>query len=543
MPQVAPALIIQNATPVTHDAGARLKRIRPNLFFGQVYRNLISRPRALRSDDLSGPLGNIPVLRCVVRREGRFSEYFSDADVAEIRRHDLAFILRFGFSIIKGDILHAALYGVWSFHHGDEEKYRGVSEGFWEISRGEHVAGAILQKLNEKLDAGTILRKGHFAVTDYSWAKTRDTLFFGSAAWPAQVCTDILNGVADYVDSAPSTSTAPLHYRPTNIQTLFHLSRIGNNFLRHCFARAFVQTTWGIGIVDANATSLLAGAPPPTRFIPGTTGRFRYLADPFFLGAGERDAVAFLCEEFSSWSTDAGRIVRVLMRNGEVDEQAAVIDTGHHRSYPFVLRHDGEIYCIPEAAELGRIELHRATVATPRWTLHAILIDNVKAYDPTIFQHGERWWLAATLGNDGPYHNLHLWHAPSLTGPWTPHANNPVKCDVRSARSAGTPFVVDGTLYRPAQDCSEGYGRRIAINVVHSLSPLVFRESVVAVLRPAPASPFPDGMHTLCIADGCTLVDGRRDFFDPFKLLIKLLIAPAVRRIRRRLARTAESGG
>ncbi len=46
-----------------------------------------------------------------------------------------------------------------------------------------------------------------------------------------------------------------------------------------------------------------------------------------------------------------------------------------------------------------------------------------------------------------------------LEGPWEPHRRNPVKCDVRGSRPAGTPFVHGGELYRPAQDGSKRYGK------------------------------------------------------------------------------------
>jgi hypothetical protein len=202
-PNVTPALLIHNTTPTSASASARLRRARPNLLLGQVYRNLLSRPATLRPVDVSAMLGDVPSVACAAEKRGRFSEHFCDADVQTIRRHDLAFILRFGFNILRGEILGAARFGVWSFHHGDEERYRGVSEGFWEIARGEHVVGAILQRLTDALDAGIVLKKGHFAIVDHSWTKTREVLHTESARWPAQVCVDILNGVTDYVDGPP----------------------------------------------------------------------------------------------------------------------------------------------------------------------------------------------------------------------------------------------------------------------------------------------------------------------------------------------------
>ena len=65
-------------------------------------------------------------------------------------------LVRFGFGIVKGPMLDLPTHGVWGFHHGDEEKFRGGPPGFWEIMHDDPVTGAVLQRLTEKLDAGRI---------------------------------------------------------------------------------------------------------------------------------------------------------------------------------------------------------------------------------------------------------------------------------------------------------------------------------------------------------------------------------------------------
>ena len=67
---------------------------------------------------------------------------------------------------------------------------------------------------------------------------------------------------------------------------------------------------------------------------------------------------------------------------------------------------------------------------------------------------------------------LWAWHAPDPFGAWTAHVANPLKIDVTSSRPAGTPFVRDGVLYRPAQDGSHGYGAALSINQVVRLDEL-----------------------------------------------------------------------
>ena len=100
-------------------------------------------------------------------------------------------------------------------------------------------------------------------------------------------------------------------------------------------------------------------------------------------------------------------------------------------------------------------------------------------------------------------------------GPWRAHPGNPVKVDIRSARPGGTPFVQDGVLYRPAQDCSRTYGGRIIINRVLTLTPLAFREEAFVPVDPEHAGPYPSGLHTLCEVGNTTLIDGRRFVFVP----------------------------
>ena len=89
---------------------------------------------------------------------------------------------------------------------------------------------------------------------------------------------------------------------------------------------------------------------------------------------------------------------------------------------------------------------------------------------------------------------------------------NPVRCDVRNARPAGPPFVHEGCLYRPAQDCSRSYGGAIVLNRIDVLTTEWFHETPMARIQPDPNGPYPDGTHTLSpLGPTQTLVDGKRE--------------------------------
>jgi hypothetical protein len=93
----------------------------------------------------------------------RFVHRFPDDALKLIRKKDLDMILRFGFNILRGDILTAAQYGVWSYHHGDNDYYRGGPAHFWELHEGNPISAGVLQRLTEDLDSGLVLCKGYFA--------------------------------------------------------------------------------------------------------------------------------------------------------------------------------------------------------------------------------------------------------------------------------------------------------------------------------------------------------------------------------------------
>src|SRR5439155_18825247 len=135
----------------------------PKTLLWRIYQRAVLNRRSLATGavDLSAELANVPIIRVRPLQSGRFVQRFSPEDVAEIRSHDLDFVMRFAFNILRGDVLECARYGVWSFHHGDPDNYRGVPPGFWEIYSRDPVTGTVLQRLTERLDSGIILHKGY----------------------------------------------------------------------------------------------------------------------------------------------------------------------------------------------------------------------------------------------------------------------------------------------------------------------------------------------------------------------------------------------
>lgn len=82
------------------------------------------------------------------------------------------FMFQFTAGIISEPLLSAAPYGVLSFHHGIMPLLRGLNSPFWAIYLGRpECLGITLQRLAEKLDAGTILAQTQVTPRkDYAFA-------------------------------------------------------------------------------------------------------------------------------------------------------------------------------------------------------------------------------------------------------------------------------------------------------------------------------------------------------------------------------------
>jgi hypothetical protein len=494
------ALVIEGADP---QAPARSR-----MALWSIYNNgwVARRARALAPAGTWRALApEVATIRAEVTRKGRWSQYFDDQTMGAIRAYDLDFIVRFGLGIIRGEILDVARLGIWSFHHDDERVIRGGPPSFWELYDGMSTSGVVLQRLTDRLDGGIPLARARFSSVLHSYPRNRDRVLLGAADMPARVARAVRRGLLDVDALSVSPSDAPIRHNPTNREMLTFLARQS----RRAFtvrARGVVKAdVWTVGIADAGDVTR---AKPTIGAVHWIAEQIEsgYLADPF---PARRDGrFAILVEEFDEASNQG--TISVLEQEGDSWKlHSRVLDPGVHASYPFLIEHHGELYCTPETSEANRLEIWRCSTFPTGWERAGVLVDSAPIVDPTIFEYEGRWWLLATLKNDEPDAKLHAWTADDLLGPWSPHPLNPIKIDVTSSRPAGTPYIVDGVLYRPAQDCSVAYGSAIVINRVVSLGAAGIVEGPITRIGDG-SGRYSSGIHTLALRDQVCAVDGRR---------------------------------
>jgi hypothetical protein len=453
------------------------------------------------------------------------------AAVAAIRHHNLDFILDLSGGQAPGSALaDAARNGVWRFWHGPITSDGSVVTYFNHSQSADEPLRLALVAVRGP--AASLLFEGFFR-RRRSALRNLDRCLLAAGDCLVAACLNLLSQGASVGPTHPVPTSRRI-YLPTK-STLALLLRQAVSLL-DLAADVFRLDIWNVGILKCPATMALHGFPQHLAEWMPEPPVWRYYADPSALPGRP----GMLVEEFDYW-TGRGRIQSLAVAGWE-KLQPQRLDTGLHMSYPYLLVDEEEVFCIPESAEIGGIPLFRAISFPDRWERVSTLIEGFPAVDGTMFRYGGTWWLFCTKAGNLSDTQLFIWHAESPRGPWHPHRQNPVKIDVRSSRPAGPPFVVDGILYRPAQDCSRTYGGALAINRVLTLDRERFTEEVAVRLEPDPAGPYPHGLHTLCGCGDVTLIDGKRTSFHIAAPALKAWSALAHRRLRRRVRLNADAG-
>lgn len=469
--------------------------------------------QSTRPVDAGDQLHDVEQFDCSIRtRDGR--RHLDDIDRAVVSEAEIGALLAFAVDNAAECVLEAPRFGVWTFSH---DAVGGPPPGFDELLVGNPVTTAELWRLAPESEV-VPLKRGRFATVEHSFGRTADHVRFGTARWPAQVLTDLLNGHGEYVDG----DSVPVEWGSTRAPTV---GRVALALGKQTKALADIAlqraANWRVGVVDAPIAEAATAERLDVEWLPLPEPN-RFVADPFVAPVDGRQYLFF--EDFRY--DDGKGTISFLPLDCEYhpDRIRPAFETPYHLSYPYPVVHEDTTYVVPEMAESSDITMYELH-APDEWERAATLVAGNRGIDPTLVEYGDRWWLFCTRLDDLPQTNLYIYHAPHPTGEWVPHANNPVKTDVRSARPAGTPWVDGETLYRPAQYCAGGYGKKVVVNRIDTLTPTDFAERRVGEVAPDPEGPYPDGIHTLSGYGDVTVVDGNRNVFDAYHARRRLRLA------------------
>ena len=441
--------------------------------------------------DITESVKDIPRLDVTPISKG-FTHRFPTEALDTVRSYDLDVLIRFGFNILRGEVLTLPRFGIWSYHHGDNDYYRGGPPHFWEMVEQNPQSGVILQVLSEKLDNGLVLCKGT-APTESTTMVSKNRLapyLLGETFVIRKLnelhrkgCSDI-NEIA--LPPQPYKGKQKLYRAPSNRRMACFLAPyLIKKAIRKVYNRP-VTRHWRLALRAGgllNATKTDPKALDGFRWIESPRGRF--WADPFLL---ERDGKVYCFFEDYNYATKCAYIScgQVTSDAGLTDIRPALIPN-HHVSYPFVFDDtDGEAYMIPEAEKGGGVDLYRASRFPYEWEYVQRILD-APGLDTTIHKRDGKYWMFTTLREPAlAAGQLVLLHADKITGPYQFHPENPISADANFSRCGGRIIERAGELIRPSQDACNGYGSVLHFRRITKFSLGEYAEEQLYTLRPLP---------------------------------------------------------
>lgn len=467
-----------------HDAYVRLDR---RLFQEQ--------PDAFAREDIQPFLRDCTAIDATSREE----------DLARIRAHGLDVLVVLAADARPGAFATAARHGAWALRHAADPRDGEAVAGLWEVLEADRTTGSLLEVWSPGSPASHAIYRSYGPTDHISVRRNRNPLYWKSAAFVLRKLRDLAAEgplALREVPAGPATAARPLRGVPGNLAMAGLLFRLALRYARKKLLDLLTREQWYLAYrfeaAPADGFLGLVRVMPP---------KDRYWADPCPVEAEDGRRFVFF-EELRFDSAKATiRVIEIDPGRG-AGKPVPVLERPYHLSYPQVFRWQGQYYMVPESSENRTVTLFRCVSFPDRWIEERDLLKEIDAVDPTLAEVNGRWWLFANVApyGAGNRDELHLFHAPSPLGPFTPHAKNPVKSDCRSARPAGPLFRREGVLYRPAQNCAGGYGTSIVLHRIDLLTPEEYHETQVEEIVPT-WDPEARRAHTLAHGDGLLVID------------------------------------
>jgi hypothetical protein len=377
-------------------------------------------------------------------------------------------------------LLEASKYGVWfydySYGHSGPVDSRWI--GFWEFLKQRPFLRSALMIRSTSCHEDKAACISYSGVDPRSHAITRNEHLWKIRAFVPRILWQLYAGNGENLISQADASLSSNNPGRPNILLSFSayvLHRLALKLSQKFFSEKWILMFRLGG--DPRKLDKYTKLHPPEDW---------FWADPYVLREDEYYYVFF---EEASVETGHGHISVIRMDDsGDYSQPIRVLERPYHLSYPFIFEWQQNKYMIVETADNRTIEVYRCTDFPDDWEFHSTLMENISAYDVTLFDYNDTWWLFANIREHegaSTWDELCLFSSDNPLGnDWQPHPMNPIVSDVRSARPAGRIFQKDGRIYRPSQNSSFKYGYALSFNEILELTESTYKERLVKSFEP-----------------------------------------------------------
>ncbi|MED1205211.1 hypothetical protein [Heyndrickxia acidicola] len=218
-----------------------------------------------------------------------------------------------------------------------------------------------------------------------------------------------------------------------------------------------------------------------------------FIADPFII---ENENTYFMFFEVFDKARGKGIISVAKSMNGEQwTYDKIVLKENYHLSYPYVFKHNGDFYMIPESSEASGVFLYKSKNFPYDWEKTSELLTG-KYVDSSLFRYMDKWWMFS--GENG---KLHLFLSDHLESGWKEHPKSPIITDDFTITRPGGRVIEEGKrIYRYTQDGTPAYGSAVRAFEITLLSEKEYEEKEVNLILKGTEKELDwrkDGMHSI----------------------------------------------
>ncbi len=465
-----------------------IKRFIDRLFFeiiDLIESSLIKKKDKFKNFFLKHPISKFDIKKIDVIPETSSSNlyyHYKSKDIENIKNLNLDLLIRGGSGILKGEILSVCRLGIISFHHGDNDFYRGGPPGFWEVYNREPSTGFVIQRLNEVLDGGDVIFKGNIP-TSFLYKINVCKLYLKSSVFLHKTLENLSKADSNLDLNKKEIYKSKIYKIPTAYVSILYLYKtliLGTRkILNKIFGRSL---KWNVAYQFINEWK----NPTLSKSIIIKNPKNGFLADPFVIKYNNKTVI--FVEDYS-FKKRKGKISAYEINSENYKKLGTVIEEEFHLSYPFLIEDKEDLFMVPETHQTKDIRIYKCTEFPLKWKLHKILISDIGAVDTNIFQFNNKYWLFTNLdtSNSSDYSSeLHIFYADNIeSSEWKPHALNPVIFDSKKARNGGMIYSEKKNTYRVFQKQGfDNYGESIGISRIKTLTENEYEEEICMNVMP-----------------------------------------------------------
>uniref|UniRef100_UPI0040566755 glucosamine inositolphosphorylceramide transferase family protein n=1 Tax=Alistipes sp. TaxID=1872444 RepID=UPI0040566755 len=265
------------------------------------------------------------------------------------------------------------------------------------------------------------------------------------------------------------------------------------------FFKQLHNNRWNIGFIECQQEKDIDIKPENIKWLKHDY-KDRWFADPFILEISDKEIVV-LVEEFC-YKLKRGRIAKLTIdkKSYQLLSMKIILDLETHLSFPYIYTYQGTTYVLPENSQSGSSSIYR--YEWEKGELHKVKeIAAIPLIDAIIYDNK----LLATLppNQNGIELKIYEFDQHNMT---VLKLIKTVYFNQNYARNAGAVLNWAGDLFRPAQDCTNGYGKGV---ILQNISADFSISSTPHISLYPNSFLYNLGLHTFNLKNNLIVVDGR----------------------------------